>query len=124
MSKKYLFPPLPEMKVVIWPPDFTEEEKKYFLYVQKSRMEDAQRLCLGYQCECGAQTSFVIDREPMSKKIGFSCETCKKFDYRPICNPLVFYNEEFGWISLEELKEIEILDKEHYQIIYLKQFLD
>ena len=123
MTKKYLFPPIPEFTPIIWPEGFYEKQKAYFTCVQKSHEEEKQRLCLGYQCECGSQDFFVIDRVPMSEKIGYTCKTCNKFDFRPICDPLVFWNEDIGYIDSDELQEVEILDRNHYQVPYLMQFI-
>lgn len=98
-----------------------EQKEAYKDYLMKEMQREFDRLCMAYDCECGGRTYFVLDRFPMSRKIGFECESCKKFDFRKIVEPFVYYSKVFG--EIDSGHKILFKDENNPQAILLEQHI-
>lgn len=99
-----------------------EKIEEYHAYWIKRYQESLTRLCIAYDCECGARTYYALDRFPMSYKIGFQCESCKIFDFRKIVEPFVYYSKIHG--EFESAEDIVFMDPTDIQRKLLMQHCD
>lgn len=99
-----------------------DQIEAYRAYIAREIRNSYSQLCMAYDCECGARTYYVMDRFPMSYKIGFECESCKKFDFRKIVEPFVYYSKLCGEIDSPE--DLIFVDKTDPQCILLKLHMD
>lgn len=101
-----------------------DEEKKeaYTAFMISTMQREFTSLCMAYDCECGGRTYFVLDRFPMSHKVGFKCESCNKFDFRKIVTPFVYYSKVFG--EIDSGHKILFKDENNPQAILLEQHIE
>lgn len=98
-----------------------EKWKKHFAEMECERLT---RIAMAYDCDCGARTYFVLDRFPMSSKIGFVCESCRKFNFNKLVHPFIFYINILGELSTNQIAELNFSDPNDPQKDLLNKHLE
>jgi hypothetical protein len=114
-------------KFIVWPKEFSEEQKECFKSYLEFFARKQQSLCVIYlpDCGCPIEQMVILDRYPMSPKIISSCPECKKGCLMEISDPIAFYlpltKQDF---SLEDLKKMYVTDSPQKDLINCYKLYD